>query len=104
MDGAHSSPNDNGAQLRIGQNYGITATAATGFAFTDWYGGTTLPLSLAHQWRNRPIHHGFQSDAGGQFCGYRQADTLSITNITSGMSVSNQSFTVKRHRSRQCGG
>ncbi len=38
------NPNDNGAQLRIGQDYAITATAATGFAFTNWSGGTTLPL------------------------------------------------------------
>ena len=40
------SPNDNGAILQIGKNYSIKATAATGFAFTNWTGGTSLPLQV----------------------------------------------------------
>jgi hypothetical protein len=40
------SPNDNGALLQIGKSYSITATAAKGFAFTNWTGGTNLPLNI----------------------------------------------------------
>jgi hypothetical protein len=40
------SPNDNGALLQIGKTYSITATAGTGFVFSNWTGGTSLPLSV----------------------------------------------------------
>ena len=40
------SPNYNGQLLAIGSNYSITATATAGFAFTDWTGGTNLPLGI----------------------------------------------------------
>jgi hypothetical protein len=40
------SPNDNGALLQLGKSYSITATAGTGFVFTNWTGGTNLPLSV----------------------------------------------------------
>ena len=40
------SPDDNGALLQIGKSYSITATPAKGFAFTNWMGGTNLPLSV----------------------------------------------------------
>jgi uncharacterized repeat protein (TIGR03803 family) len=40
------NPNYSGALLQIGKSYSITATAGTGFAFTNWTGGTNLPLTL----------------------------------------------------------
>jgi hypothetical protein len=40
------SPNDSGALLQIGKNYSIKATPAKGFAFTNWTGGTSLPLNF----------------------------------------------------------
>jgi len=42
------SPDYNGQSLAIGQNYSMTAAATpgAGFAFTNWTGGTNLPLSL----------------------------------------------------------
>jgi uncharacterized repeat protein (TIGR01451 family) len=40
------TPNDNGATLQIGASYEMKATAATGFGFTNWTGGTNLPLSV----------------------------------------------------------
>ena len=40
------SPNDNNVLLQIGKNYAITAKAGTGFVFTNWTGGTSLPLSI----------------------------------------------------------
>jgi hypothetical protein len=40
------SPNYNNAWLEVGRNYSMTATAGTGFTFTNWTGGTNLPLSV----------------------------------------------------------
>ena len=37
-------PNYNNSLLAIGQSYSMTATAGTGFVFTNWTGGTNLPL------------------------------------------------------------
>ncbi len=39
------TPNDNGMLLPIGKGYSITATAGAGFIFTNWTGGTNLPLT-----------------------------------------------------------
>lgn len=40
------SPNYNGALLQIGLTYSMTATAGSGFVFTNWTGGTNLPLTV----------------------------------------------------------
>ncbi len=40
------TPNYNGELLFLGRNYGITAAAGKGFKFTNWTGGTSLPLGL----------------------------------------------------------
>jgi hypothetical protein len=46
------SPNYNGAQLQIGENYSMTARAKAGFGFTNWTGswttnGATLKFTMA---------------------------------------------------------
>jgi hypothetical protein len=40
------SPNYSNAFLVLGSNYAMTATAATGFKFTNWTGGTNLPFGV----------------------------------------------------------
>ena len=87
------NPNDNGASLQIGTTYSLTATAGTGFAFTNWTGGTSLPLSVL---TNGPaLQFTMQSNLVLQA---NFVDTnkpvLAITNITAGMLVSNAAFTV----------
>jgi hypothetical protein len=90
------SPNNNGALLQIGRNYSINAKTVwgSGFAFTNWTGGTSLPLS--------PITNGptvqfvmvsnlmLQANFVDT-----QKPTVSITNLASGQRVSNAGFTVK---------
>ena len=39
------SPNYSNSWLEIGRGYSMAASAATGFMFTNWSGGTTFPLS-----------------------------------------------------------
>jgi hypothetical protein len=81
------SPNYNGAFLQIGSNYMMTATAGTGFSFTNWTGsittnGATLKFIMASNLTftanfidtNKPV--------------------LSITNLTAGQRLSNAVFTV----------
>ena len=63
------SPNYGGALLQIGHNYSMTAKAGTGFAFTNWTGGTNPPLSLL---TNRPtltIQDGVEFGVDCQLCG-----------------------------------
>ena len=38
------SPNYSNAVLALGQSYSMTAKPGTGFMFTNWAGGTGLPL------------------------------------------------------------
>jgi len=88
------NPNDNGALLQIGKNYSITATAGTGFAFTNWTGGTNLPLALLTN--GTTVQFLMQSNLTLQanFVDTSKP-TLSITNLTAGQRVNNATFTVK---------
>lgn len=50
IDGEGSvSPNDNGKDLQIGQNYSMTATAAAGFAFGAWSDDADTVLTTSRQ-------------------------------------------------------
>ncbi len=88
------SPNYSNAWLEIGKNYSITATAGTGFMFTNWMGGTSLPLgwltngtTVQFQMQSNLILQANLVDI--------QKPTLSITNLTAGQRVSNATFIVK---------
>ena len=86
--------NYNGALLPVGNSYSITATAGLGFVFTNWTGGTNLPLTVltngpAVQFVMEPnlmLQANFMD---------LTRPTLSITNMPAGLSVSNAAFTVK---------
>ena len=88
------NPNYNGASLRIGKGYSITATPGTGFRFTNWTGGTSLPLTLLTNGTtvtflmisNLMLQANFVDTV---------KPTLSITNLTSGQRVSSALFTVR---------
>ena len=88
------SPNYNGALLQIGKGYAITATAGTGFAFTNWMGGTSLPLTLLTNGPTIQFVMVTNLTLQANFVDITKP-TLSITNVTAGMGVSNASFTVK---------
>jgi hypothetical protein len=88
------SPNDSGAVLQIGRSYSIKATAKTGFIFTNWTGGTNLPLSII---TNGPTVRFLMASnlmLQANFVDVTKP-ILSITNITPGMNVTNAVFTVK---------
>ncbi len=88
------NPNDNGALLQIGKNYSITATAGTGFAFTNWMGGTNLPLTLITNGTTVTFSMVSNLMLQANFVDTSKP-TVSITNLTAGMNVSNASFTVR---------
>ena len=88
------NPNYSNAVLAVGQNYSMTATPGTGFMFTNWTGGTDLPLS----WRTNGTTLQFQMQSNlilqANFIDTSKP-TLSITNLTSGQRISNAVFAVK---------
>ena len=84
------SPNDNGAALALGTVYKLTATAAAGFAFTNWTAagltltnGKTLAFTMV---TNLVLTANFADIT---------PPTLSITNLPAGLAVSNAGFTVR---------
>jgi hypothetical protein len=90
------SPNYNGTLLQVGAAYLMTATvtAGKGFAFTNWTGGTNLPLVVLTN--GATLKFVMQSNLMLQA---NFADTnrpvLSITNLTAGQRWSNLVFTAK---------
>ena len=88
------SPNDSNAVLAIGQSYSMTATPGTGFMFTNWTGGTGLPLVVLTN--KAALQFVMQSNLTLQanFVDTNKP-TVSITNLVSGQRVSNAVFTVK---------
>jgi pimeloyl-ACP methyl ester carboxylesterase len=88
------TPNDNGALLQIGRSYAITAAAATGFAFNNWTGGTSLPLSALTNGTTVQFKMASNWMLQANFLDI-QKPVLSITAPTAGQRVSNAVFTVK---------
>ena len=88
------NPNYNNALLQVGKSYSITATAGTGFTFTNWTGGVTLPLAVLTN--KATLQFVMQSNLVLQanFVDTNKP-TVSITNLASGQRVSSAVFTVK---------
>jgi hypothetical protein len=88
------TPNYNGALLQIGKTYSLTAAAGTGFVFTNWTGGTGLPLDWLTN--GTTVQFLMQSNLVLQA---NFVDTskpaLSITNLAAGQRVSNAVFVVR---------
>ena len=98
-DGQHQwsgflNPNYNGALLQIGKSYSMTATAAAGFAFVNWTGGTNLPLSVLTNGPTVQFLMASNLTLQANFVDTNKP-TVSITNLASGQRVSNAVFTVK---------
>lgn len=82
------SPNFNGQMLEIGKSYSMTATAGTGFKFTNWTGSlitnaATLNFTMVSNLTFTAIFIDTNKP------------TFSITNLTTGQRISNSVFTVK---------
>ena len=88
------SPNYSNAWLEIGKNYSMTAKPGTGFMFTNWTGGTGLPLAVL---TNKPaLQFVMQSNLVLQMNFVdTNRPTMSITNLAPDQRVSNAVFTVK---------
>jgi len=88
------NPNYNNALLQVGKSYSITATAGTGFVFTNWTGGVSLPLAVLTN--KATLQFVMQSNLVLQanFVDTNRP-TLSITNLASGQRVSDVVFTAK---------
>jgi hypothetical protein len=88
------NPNYNNALLQIGKSYSITATPGSGFMFTNWTGGTTLPLAVLTN--GATLQFVMQSNLVLQanFAGTNKP-TVSITDLATGQRVSSAEFTVK---------
>jgi alpha-tubulin suppressor-like RCC1 family protein len=88
------SPNYNGVLLQIGNTYSITATAGTGFMFTNWTGGTGLPLGVLTNGTTVQFQMVANLMLQANFVDTIKP-TVSITNLAAGQRVSNAVFTVK---------
>ena len=88
------NPNYNQALLQIGKNYSITATPGTGFMFTNWTGGTSLPLAFLTNGTTVTFMMVSNLILQANFV-ETSKPTLNVTNLTAGQRVSNAVFTVK---------
>ena len=88
------STNYNGASLQVGNSYSITATAGTSFVFTNWTGGTNLPLSVLTNGPTVQFVMETNLMLQANFVDTKKP-TISITNVPAGLSVSNAAFMVK---------
>ena len=88
------SNNYNGMILKIGATYSMTATPATGFTFVNWTGGTNLPLTVVTNAATLKFVMATNLMLQANFLD-KTRPTLSITNVTSAINVSNAAFTVK---------
>ncbi|HEV2327187.1 MAG TPA: hypothetical protein VGY56_00180, partial [Verrucomicrobiae bacterium] len=86
-------PNYNGQKLRLGQKYTMSATAASGFVFTNWTSATngayTVYTNAATVQFTMLTNLVMQANFRDAFNPY-----LAITNVTSGMLWTNPTFTV----------
>jgi len=88
------NPNDNGLMLQIGKNYSITATPVAGFAFTNWTGGTNLPLSFLTNGATLQFAMVTNLMLQANFIDTNKP-VVSVTNVTTGMLVSNAYYLVR---------
>jgi hypothetical protein len=88
------SPNYSNAMMQIGKSYSITATASTGFTFSNWSVSTNW---LGGVVSNSPaLNFVMQSNLTLQANFIDSSKpTLSITNLIAGQRVSNAVFTVR---------
>jgi uncharacterized repeat protein (TIGR03803 family) len=87
------SNNYNGTILKIGATYSMVATAATGFTFVNWTGGTNLPLTVLTSGAALQFTMVTNLMLQANFLD-KTRPALSITNVTAAMNVSNAVFTV----------
>jgi len=87
------SPNYNGASLQVGNSYSIIATAGTGFLFTNWTGGTNLPLMVLTDSPTVEFVMEPHLMLRANFLDTKQP-TITITNLALGHWVSNAEFCV----------
>jgi uncharacterized repeat protein (TIGR03803 family) len=87
------TPNDNGAWLQLGNIYKLTAAARNGFMFTDWTGSTNGTFTV---YTNGPILQFMMFSNLVLQANFVDTNkpSLNITNVTTGMPVSNAAFTV----------
>ena len=90
------TPNYSNTVLQVGTTFSMTAAvvAGSGFAFTNWTGGTSSPLVLLTNGATVQFTMVSNLTLQANFVDTNKP-TLSITNLTAGQRVSNAVFTVK---------
>ena len=94
VDGGGNVSVTNTVSFMRGTSYSMTAKAATGFVFTNWTGGTNLPLTILTNGPTIQFLMASNLMLQANFVDLTKP-TLSITNVTAGKAVSTAAFTVK---------